>query len=124
MKVRAEGDWESWIRFFAVGVMKMAEGAVLTARRLNDIGDRDRAKICELGRRAGSALRVHQCLQESPLANSSYLSRRTQLSVPAVIGALKALQSAGIVREVTGNMRYRVYSYDGYLDLLKKGTEL
>jgi Fic family protein len=124
MKVREEGDWESWIRFFIVGIRKMAEGAVVTARRLNDIGDRDRAKICELGRRAGSALRVHQSLQERPLANSSFLSRRTKLSVPAVTGALDALQAAGIVREVTGRKRYRVYAYDGYLELLKKGTEL
>ncbi len=124
MKVRKEGDWEAWIRFFVIGIRNMAEGAVVTARRLNDIGDRDRAKICDLGRRAGSALRIHQALQERPIANVSFLSQRTKLSVPSVIGALTALQAAGLVREVTGQKRYRVYAYDEYLELLKKGTEL
>lgn len=124
MKVRTEGDWEAWIRFFTVGIRKMSEGAVATARRLNDIGERDRANICELGRRAGSALRIHQALQERPIANASFLSRRTKLSVPSVIGALTALQEAGLVREVTRQKRYRVYAYDEYLELLKKGTEL
>lgn len=124
MKVRNEGDWEAWIRFFVMGIRKTAEGAVVTARRLNDIGDRDRAKICELGRKAGSALRIHRALQERPIANINFLSRRTTLSVPSVIRALSALQSAGLVREVTGKKRYRAYAYDEYLELLKKGTEL
>jgi Fic family protein len=124
MKVRTEGEWEAWIRFFAIGIKKMAEGAVATARRLNDIGERDRVKICELGRRAGSALRIHQAFQERPIANASFLSRRTMLSIPSVIKALSALQEAGLVREVTRQKRYRVYAYDEYLELLKKGTEL
>ncbi|MGZ5555103.1 MAG: Fic family protein, partial [Candidatus Aminicenantales bacterium] len=34
-RVRQEGDWEAWLKFFAVGVREMAEGAVATAHRLN-----------------------------------------------------------------------------------------
>ncbi len=124
MRVREEGDWEEWLRFFAVGIRKMAEGAVTTAKRLNDIGERDQTKICEIGRRSGSALRVHKALQERPIANAAFLSRRTKLSVPAVIGALAALQEAGLISEITAKKRFRVYAYDEYLGLLKRGTEL
>jgi Fic family protein len=124
MKARTEGDWEAWLRFFTVGIRKMAEGAVATARKLNDIGERDRAKICGLGRGAGSALRIHQAFQERPIANATFLSHRTKLSVPSVIRALAALQEARLVREVTSQKRFRIYAYDEYIDLLKKGTEL
>jgi Fic family protein len=124
MKVRQTGDWESWVRFFVIGIKTMSEGAVTTARSLNDIGDKDRAKICEFGKRAGSALRVHRALQERPLAKNSYLVQKTKLSLPAVMRAIEALQEAGIISEVTGQKRNRVYAYHAYLDLLKKGTEL
>ena len=74
-RVRLEGDWEAWLRFFAVGVREMAEGAVSTAHRLNDIAIQDRRVIRDLGRGAGSALRIHQVLQSRPLAGASFLAR-------------------------------------------------
>lgn len=124
MKVRLEGDWEAWLRFFVVGVREMAEGAVATARRLNDIGDEDRQKIRDLGRRAGSALRIHQVFQSRPITNIPFLSKMTKISVPAVTGALEALQKEGIIKEVSGRKRNRLYAYEKYLDLMRKGTEV
>ena len=124
MKVRQEGDWEEWLRFFVVGVREMAEGAVTTARRLNGIAEEDRKKIQDLGRKAGSALRIHQVFQGRPIANIPFLSRKTKISPPTVAGVLEALQEAGIVREVTGQKRNKLYSYEKYLDILRKGTEV
>ncbi len=124
MKVRKEGDWESWLRFFVIGVREMAEGAVATARKLNDIGVEDRKKIGEIGRKAGSALRIHQAFQSRPIANIPFLAKATKLSVPAVTGALEALQEEGIIKEVSGRKRYRFFAYERYLDLMRKGTEL
>jgi len=124
MKVRLEGDWEAWLRFFVVGVREMAEGAVATARLLNGIAEEDRQKIRDLGRKAGSALRIHQVLQGRPIANIPFLSRRTMISPPTVAGVLEALQEVAIVKEVTGRKRNRLYAYDKYLDILRKGTEV
>jgi Fic family protein len=123
-KVRSEGDWEAWLKFFVVGVREMAEGAVATARKLNDIGEEDRQKIGEFGRKAGSALRIHRAFQSRPIANIPFLSRTTKLSVPSVGAALETLQSAGIIKEVSGRKRYRYYAYEKYMDLMRKGTEL
>ncbi|MEW5902190.1 MAG: Fic family protein, partial [Acidobacteriota bacterium] len=124
MKVRQEGDWEEWLRFFVDGVKEMAEGAVTTARSLNDIAEEDRTKIRELGRKAGSALRIHQVLQGRPIANIPFLSIRTKISAPTVTGVLEALQKIGIVKEVTRRKRNRLYAYEKYLDILRQGTEI
>src|ERR1044072_7692684 len=40
-RVRAEGDWEVGVEFFAIGVEETANGAVATARRLNDMAQKD-----------------------------------------------------------------------------------
>ena len=46
-----------------------------------------------------------------------------RLSAPTAGKALESLEKLGIVREITGRRRSRVYVYGQYLDMLNKGTE-
>lgn len=121
--VRAEGDWEKWLAFFAEGVTRSAGGAVATTRRLVARAQEDAARIREIRRIAGSALRVHDALQRRPVASASFIARTSKLSMPAVNTALRALEETGIVREITGRRRNRVFSYDEYFAILSEGTE-
>lgn len=121
--VRHTGDWESWVLFFAEGIREMADGAVATARRLEEISVGDRARAGALGRVSGSALRIHQVLQRRPLVSIPHLVRETRLSAPTVASALKALGRAGIVREITGRKRNRIFVYERYLSVLREGTD-
>lgn len=43
--------------------------------------------------------------------------------MPAVNKGLAALASAGVVRELTGRRRNRVFSYAPYVQILSEGTE-
>lgn len=121
--VRRDGDWESWLKFFAEGVRTTAEGAVTTAHALARMFQQDRDKIQQLGRSAGSALRVHEAFRQRPVASIDRLVKQTGLTAPTVTAALRGLESAGIVREITGRQRNRLYSYQAYLNLLQQGTE-
>jgi Fic family protein len=122
-KVRTEGDWEEWLGFFADGVNETAGGAVKTAQRLVALGAADRERIRSIRRAAGSGLRIHHALQERPVATATQLAKRAKLSVPTVIESLRRLEELGIVNEVTGRPRYRVYTYEKYLGILSEGTE-
>lgn len=123
-RVREEGDWESWLGFFADGVRETATGAVTTAQRLTTLAGEHRAVIQQEGRRvASSMLRLHQALLEQPIASATLLGRCASLSAPAVNKALAALQSLDIVTEITGRRRNRVFSYADYVRILSEGTE-
>ncbi|MCE2449820.1 MAG: Fic family protein [Candidatus Latescibacteria bacterium] len=122
--VRKNGDWEAWLEFFLNGVTQTAEGAVSTAQRLLSLFQEDQAKIQQMGRAAGSALRVHQALQEHPIASLQELAKRTELSFPAVTAGIQILEQVGVVRELTGKKRNRLFGYDQYLAILGEGTEL
>ena len=122
-QIRHEGDWESWIRFFLEGVRTVAEGATDTAERLERMFSADRARLASVGRRAGSALRVHESLQARPIQSISAIRDTTTLSFPAVASALDLLGEMGIVREITGQARNRLFSYSQYLGTLSEGTE-
>ena len=121
-RVRTEGDWEAWLSFFLNGVKETAEGAVATAQRLARLFKEDRDRIGTLGRISGSALRVHYALQQHPIQTVLTVTQRTGLTVPTVTAVMKALEAQGVVRELTGKRRGRVYSYQQYLQLLDEVT--
>ena len=122
--VRRTGDVESWLSFFLEGVRVTATSAVSTAQRLAQMFQDDRSRIeTTEGRRAGSALRIHDALRARPILSLSAACRSTQLSFPTASTAMELLVKHGIAREITGKRRGRVFVYDGYLSTLNEGLE-
>ncbi|MHB8310925.1 MAG: Fic family protein [Metallibacterium sp.] len=121
--VRRDGDWEAWVDFFLEGVAQTAAGAVDTAHRLLALFADDAAKARGRGRAAANTLRVFDALRARPIASINDLSRRTTVSYPTVARAIDALAALGIVRELTGRRRDRVFAYDRYLAVLNEGAE-
>lgn len=122
--VRRDGEWEAWMAFFLEGVAQTADGAVATAQRVAALFQEDRTRVQQEGRAAGSALRVHQVLQERPITSLQHAVDRSGLSFPAVSAGMQVLERVGIARELTGKQRNRLYGYSAYLGVLNEGTEL
>ncbi len=123
-EVRLEGDWERWLRFFLEGVIETADQAVDSAKKILNLFDEDRRKIEQLGGSAGSALRIHHLLEKKVVTSIPAAAHELKLTQPTVARALQEMQRAGIVREITGHRRGRVFSYGDYMRLLSEGTEL
>ena len=123
--VRRAGDWEEWLAFYLGGVRVTAEGAVATSRRLVELFASDRTTIEQhVGRRAGSALRVHDALKARPVVSLPQVCVHTSLSFPTASAAMQLLVEQGIARELTGRTRNRKFAYDRYLSILAEGTEV
>lgn len=121
--VQLTGDWEAWVAFFLKGVWEVADQGVQTAQRLLRLFDDDRIKIASLGRGVASAARIHTQLQRSPLVSVPDASKLLGLSQPTLQKALEQMEQLGIVKEVTGKRRGRLYQYHEYLKILDEGTE-
>ena len=121
--VRAEGGWEAWLDFFLEGAENTATNAVQTAQRLLRLFQEDSARVQSLGRAAASALRVFNILRERPLVTLNEAHRHTGISFPTATKGMNALLELGIVRELTGQRRNRVFAYDRYLAILNEGIE-
>jgi Fic family protein len=122
-RVRTHGDWEAWLDFFLEGVLTTAQGAVDTAHRLLALFADDAADIARTGRGATSALRVFDELRRSPVTDLPRLRDRTGMSYTTVARSIEVLESLGVVKEITGRKRNRVYLYDRYLAMLNEGGE-
>ncbi len=118
-RVRTHGDWEGWVRFFLQGVLETAQRAAETARALRARFEQDRSLIQREGRRsAGSILQLHEVLQVTPICSVQVGAQRAGLSEPTVSKGMELLQSWGLVRELTGRQRGRIFCYEPMLDLL------
>jgi len=123
-QVRTEGDWIGWLRFFFTGVLETAQQAAETAQIILRKFEEDRLKIEILGRRAGSAHRMHQLIQKQPVISVPSAVKALGVTAPTVRSAVKNLERLRILREITGKQRDRVYVYDPYMKILDQGTEL
>lgn len=121
--VRGDGDWEAWLGFFLEGVRETAEQAVNSARKILALVERDRAAIEELGRPAASALKVHQYLQTKPIISVPAGAYALSLSAPTIRKSINHLVDLGLLEEITGKERDRLFAYREYLDTLARGTE-
>jgi Fic family protein len=120
--VRTEGAWEDWLAFFLEGVAVAALEAADTAERTLQLFARDRERIQELGRAAPSALRLHGFLQSNPYVRIRTAAKALKITVPTVTNALKLLSGAGIVKEVSGKKRDRLFAYSRYVNIVGEGT--
>lgn len=122
-RIRTEGAWEEWLAFFLEGTAVTAQEAAETATRILDLFSKDREKIQKLGRPAASALRVHEYMQRKPIANIAATAKALKLSIPTITVALNHLVRIGIVEEVTGKRRDRLFTYSRYFNIVSEGTE-
>lgn len=119
-QVRKDGNWEEWLRFFAIAVESAARQAVAAVHALNALGALDRARIRELGRIASSCLQVYEAMFARPVARIGHIANVTRQSNNTIVRMLQHLQTLGIVEEVTGHRRNRVYRYPAYLEILSR----
>lgn len=123
-EVRRTGDWERWLEFFADAVIASATEAREAARRIVALTETDRQRIAGLGRAATSALEVHRALAQQPIRTAGALVEVTGISAATVNKSLVLLEQLGIVAELTGKRRSRIFCYAGYVEILNEGTEL
>lgn len=121
--VRTEGDWEGWLAFFLDGIAETAQQAVDTAQRLLHLLHTDRARIATLGRRAGNAGLVFEQFARQVVLTASAIAPALPMSGPTLHGAIAALAELGIVNELTGQRRNRVFAYQAYLAILSEGAQ-
>ncbi len=121
--VRERGDWETWLEFFLDSITGTSLQAASAAREILHLFDADRQRIEDLGRPASSALRVHQLLQQQPILGIPYAAQKLGMSRPTVAKSVNHMEKLGVVQEITGKQRGRIFVYRDYLRILRRGTE-
>jgi Fic family protein len=121
-RIRTDGDWEGWFRFFLQGVSEVAEQATVTSKRIVTLFETDRQKLLQK-RMPPSVVRLHELLCRRATISIPLAARLLDVSQPTATTAIHRLEKLRIVKEITGKNWGRQYAYTKYLKILNQGIE-
>ena len=122
MAIRLAGDWEGWLRFFLTGVAEVAREAEQTARQIVHLREeiRQRAQAAKM---SATAFRLLDHLFQQPFINVNAARDHLGVSYVAANGLIGELCEVGVLSEITGGSRNRVFRFGPYIDLFADVVE-
>jgi len=123
MKLRLEGAYENWLKFFLNGVSETSEESANTAREIIKLKDDLITKIYENSISSVYAVKLIDLLFVTPLISVKDAYERLKISNQAANELFKRFESIGILKEITGKQRYKRYIFKSYVDIIARGTE-
>lgn len=121
-EVRRTGNYEQWVRFFLEAFRESASDAVKTIDRLTDLRQSNEEKIKTLGRSSKAASNLFYYLEANPIIEIQRTAAALHVTFNTVSKAIDNLVLLGILKQNNKAERYRTFSYEAYLDILREGT--
>jgi Fic family protein len=123
MRVRDEGDWEAWIEFFLRGVRSVSKQAADRAREILRLHDRHRTLIEEKIQGSLVGVRLLEFLFRHPVISAKQVGRALRVSAPTTYHLIGQFQELGLLEEMTGRRRNRLFKYQPYLSLFEAARQ-
>ena len=117
MAVRTSGDITHWVRFFLTGVAETATNGRDTFQRVLALRTESEARMHELGRRSRNGLQLLRLLYRRPVITVADVVKTLGVSVPTANFLVADFVKFGLLKELTGFARNRVFAFDAYLRL-------
>ncbi len=121
--VRQTGDWEGWLEFFLTGIADTADQIVETSQHIEATFETDLNKIATLKRAGIRARAAHTLLRHKAIISSMNAAQQMGVTIQTARAALIDLKGLGIVHDIAGEGKERLYVYTQLIEILEKGTE-
>lgn len=120
MRARTHHDIEQWLKFFLTGVTETAQKGVKTFDAILQLQKSMELKLKKLGNRSGDAYKVIDYLYNKPIIDAQTLSKVIDKSLRPAYTLITDLEKLGIIKEITGAERGRLYLFEDYVSLFKQ----
>lgn len=119
LSVSQRGAWEEWVSFFLRAVVVQARDAIRRSDKLLHLWQGYRKEI-QAVRGSALLLQIVDSLFAYPAITNPRTSRRLSITPRAAQTNIDKLVTAGILKEVTGRRRNRVYVAHGILSIIEE----
>jgi Fic family protein len=116
-RVRENEDILQWFKFFLVGIIETAKKGISTFDNILKLQREVESEIQKLGSRANNANVLLNYLYQHPMIEAQKAKEVTNLSLPTVYKLLEELEKLGIIQEITGSKRGKLYLFRKYTKL-------
>ncbi len=115
--VHEKDEIEEWLKFFLTGIVQTAHNAVVTARKIVALREKDIATVSGFGRSTERGMKLLHAFYKTPLVKVADVEKITGLGNPNALALVRKFVQKGILKEITGRRRNRVFAYQAYIDL-------
>lgn len=126
MEVRKNGDYEQWIKFFLQAFVESAEDAIATIDKLKALHEKSFAVLLTSipKRQLENAGKLFTYLEANPIIDITKTAQQLDLVYNTTSRLVSAFVKFGLLKQSNTKNKNRVYAYEEYLEILRKGTEL
>ncbi len=119
MRVRTHNDINQWFKFFLTGVIETAKQGVKTFSGILQLKTDVENRLQQMGSRASDAFRVIEYMYSRPIVNAKTVAGLIGKSNVSAYKLIYELEKAGIIKEISGGRRNKVYLFHEYLALFE-----
>ncbi|KHJ38943.1 adenosine monophosphate-protein transferase SoFic [Pedobacter glucosidilyticus] len=117
--VRTKNDLVQWLKFFLEGIRVTAENSIQTFKEIIALRASVETKIISLGKKQMLAKNVLQYLYSQPITDMQSIAKEVNVSIATVSRLLNDFVKLGILLELTGFKRNRIFAFEQYLKLFR-----
>lgn len=117
--VRTKNDLVQWLKFFLEGIRVTAENSIQTFKEIIALRASVENKIITLGKKQMLAKKVLQYLYSQPISDMQSIATATNVSIASISRLLNDFIRLGILVELTGFKRNRIFAFEQYLKLFR-----
>lgn len=119
-RVRFTDSLDHWLRFFLTGVIQTAQNSKKTFVEIGTLRDSYRERIKSLGKRKKLAKEFLLQLYSAPIVSPREAEQKLGVTAATTNRLISELEKLGILQEMTGYSRNRLYVLHEYLDIFRQ----
>ncbi|MDR3187853.1 MAG: Fic family protein [Prevotellaceae bacterium] len=117
MQVRAQDDIAQWLKFFLTGITETAQKGVATLEKIMQLKQSIEVKADKLGKRGADVRVLLNYLYKKPVISVGEAISLLKKAPQTAYNLISHLEEAGVLKEMTGAQRNKLYSFEPYIRL-------
>ena len=118
-RVREHNDLAGWLHFFLDGISETAESGIQTFDKILQFQRHWEAEIASWKPKSAHNLTFFKTLFQNPIVSANKVASLVGVSQPSAYNLINRFTDCGLLKELTGQSRGKLYGFDAYLALYK-----
>lgn len=118
--VRQSNNLEQWVKFFLNGIIETAQKGKKTFQGIVALRQQYEQKIMTLGKKAKTGNKFLLRLFSEPIISAKGTAKKLEIGFAAANRLINDFVRLGMLKEMTGYSRNRLFALSEYLDLFKR----
>ena len=119
-RTRTHHRLDQWLKFFLEGIRQTSENSIETFKAIISLRERTEKSFHSLGRKRPLAESALQFLFAKPIVDAHELEENLQINISTSLRLIQDFERLGILTEMRGIKRNRVFKFGKYLELFEK----